>query len=83
MMVISLHDRISGHAKRVPVLDRFLADAKSKPSVWFARKGEIAKWAVEHQSNTPIYDRGARADGQRLSVSSPRCITVRHRAHLP
>ena len=45
-MVISLHDRISGHANRVRVLDRFLAYAKSKPSVWFARKDEIAKWAV-------------------------------------
>ena len=25
MMVVSLHDRISGHANRVRVLDRFLA----------------------------------------------------------
>src|SRR5580693_8779592 len=38
MMVVSLHDRISGHANRVRVLDRFLAYAKSKPRVWFARK---------------------------------------------
>jgi hypothetical protein len=36
-----------------------LAYAKSKPGVWFARKDEIAKWAVEHRSITPIYDRGA------------------------
>jgi hypothetical protein len=56
MMVISLHDRSSGHANRVRVLDRFLACAKSKPSVWFARKDEIAKWAVEHRSITPLYD---------------------------
>jgi hypothetical protein len=27
--------------------------------VWFARKDEIAKWAVEHRSITPVYDRGA------------------------
>ena len=33
MMVISLHDRISGHAGRVRVLDRFLSYAKSKPNV--------------------------------------------------
>jgi hypothetical protein len=52
-------DRSSGHANRVRVLDRFLACAKSKPSVWFARKDEIAKWAVEHRSITSIYDRGA------------------------
>jgi hypothetical protein len=58
MMVVSLHDRISGHANRVRVLDRFLAYAKSKPGVWFARKDEIAKWALERRSLTPAYDRG-------------------------
>ena len=42
IMAISLHDRISGHAGRVRVLDRFLTYAKSKPGVWFARKDEIA-----------------------------------------
>ena len=41
------------------VLDRFLAYAKSKPGVWFARKDEIAKWALEHRAITPVYDRGA------------------------
>jgi hypothetical protein len=59
MMVVLLHDRISGHANRVRVLDRFLAYAKSKPGVWFARKDEIAKWAIEHRSITPVYNRGA------------------------
>jgi peptidoglycan/xylan/chitin deacetylase (PgdA/CDA1 family) len=58
MMVFSLHDRISGHANRVRVLDRFLTYAKTKPGVWFARKDEIAKWAYEHRSHTPIYERG-------------------------
>ena len=59
MMVVSLDDRISGHANRVRVLDRFLSYAKSKPGVWFARKDEIAKWAIEHRAITPVYDRGA------------------------
>ncbi len=59
MMVVSLHDRISGHANRVRVLDRFLAYARSKPGVWFARKDEIAKWATEQRTITPIFDRGA------------------------
>lgn len=59
MMVVSLHDRISGHANRVRVLDRFLSYAKSKPGVWFARKDEIAKWAIEQRAITPVYDRGA------------------------
>jgi peptidoglycan/xylan/chitin deacetylase (PgdA/CDA1 family) len=59
MMVISLHDRISGHANRVRVLDRFLAYAKSKPGVWFARKDELAAYALSHQAHTPVIDRGA------------------------
>jgi hypothetical protein len=32
-----------------------LGDALS----WFARKDEIAKWALEHRAITPVYDRGA------------------------
>jgi peptidoglycan/xylan/chitin deacetylase (PgdA/CDA1 family) len=59
LMVVSLHDRISGHANRVRVLDRFLAYARSKPGVWFARKDEIARWALAHRDQTPVYDRGA------------------------
>jgi hypothetical protein len=59
MMAIGLHDRISGHANRVRVLDRFLTYARSKPGVWFARKDEIAAWALEHRGTTPVYERGA------------------------
>ena len=59
MMVVSLHDRISGHANRVRVLDRFLAYAKTKPGVWFARKDEIAAWALQDRTHTPVYERGA------------------------
>jgi peptidoglycan/xylan/chitin deacetylase (PgdA/CDA1 family) len=58
MMVVSLHDRISGHAGRVRVLDRFLAYAKGKGDVWFARKDEIARWAMDHRAKTPVVDRG-------------------------
>ncbi|GAA3055058.1 polysaccharide deacetylase family protein [Pseudonocardia yunnanensis] len=58
MMVISLHDRISGHANRVRVLNRFLAYATSKPAVWFARKDEVADWALETRDRTPVLDRG-------------------------
>lgn len=53
MMIISLHDRISGHAGRVRVLDRFLTYAKSRKDVWFARKDEIAKYALETPDITP------------------------------
>jgi peptidoglycan/xylan/chitin deacetylase (PgdA/CDA1 family) len=58
LMVISLHDRISGHAGRVRVLDRFLTYAKSKLGVWFARKDEIADWALKAHKQTPVLDRG-------------------------
>src|SRR5580693_6981435 len=58
MMVVSLHDRISGHANRVRSLDRFLTYARSRPDVWFARKDEIARWALSNRSATPIVKRG-------------------------
>jgi peptidoglycan/xylan/chitin deacetylase (PgdA/CDA1 family) len=58
MMVVSLHDRISGHAGRVRALDRFLGYARSKPGVWFARKDEIARFALDHRTSTPILRRG-------------------------
>lgn len=53
MMLISLHDRLSGHASRVRVLDRFLTYAKSRPDVWFARKDEIARHALATPDITP------------------------------
>jgi peptidoglycan/xylan/chitin deacetylase (PgdA/CDA1 family) len=59
MMVVSLHDRVSGHAARVRALDRFLTYARSKPNVWFARKDEIAKWALAHRAITPVVQREA------------------------
>jgi peptidoglycan/xylan/chitin deacetylase (PgdA/CDA1 family) len=59
MMVISLHDRISGHAARVRVLDRFLTYARSKQDIWFARKDEIARWALSHRSETPVIVRAS------------------------
>jgi peptidoglycan/xylan/chitin deacetylase (PgdA/CDA1 family) len=62
MMVISLHDRISGHAGRVRALDRFLTYAKSKSGVWFARKDEIARYALAYRAGTPVIDRGSPAD---------------------
>jgi peptidoglycan/xylan/chitin deacetylase (PgdA/CDA1 family) len=59
MMVVSLHDRISGHAGRVRALDRFLSYARPKSDIWFARKDEIAAYALEHRDLTPVLSRGA------------------------
>jgi len=58
LMVIGMHDRISGHANRIRALDRFFTYAKSKPGVWFARKDEIARWTLAHRAETPILQRG-------------------------
>ncbi len=53
MMLISLHDRLSGHASRVRSLERFLVYAKGHPGVWFARKDEIAAHALRTPEITP------------------------------
>lgn len=53
MMLISFHDRISGHASRVRVIDRFLKYAKQHDGVWFAKKEEIAKYALNTPGITP------------------------------
>ena len=68
MMVMALHDRISGHANRVRVLDRFFTYAKSKPGIWFARKDEIADWALKTRDKTPYLDRGP---VQKTGLSGP------------
>jgi len=57
MMVVSLHDRISGHPCRARALDRFLTYARAKHGVWFARKDEIARWALKQRAATPLVHR--------------------------
>jgi peptidoglycan/xylan/chitin deacetylase (PgdA/CDA1 family) len=59
MMVVSLHDRISGHAGRVRALDRFLTYARGTEDVWFARKDEIARYVLANRAGTPVVDRGS------------------------
>jgi peptidoglycan/xylan/chitin deacetylase (PgdA/CDA1 family) len=58
MMVIAMHDRVSGHAARVRALDRFLTYARGHEDVWFARKDEIARWALQSRAQTPVINRG-------------------------
>jgi peptidoglycan/xylan/chitin deacetylase (PgdA/CDA1 family) len=59
MMVIGMHDRLSGHANRIRALDRFFTYAKSHDDVWFARKDEIARWALQQRQSTPIVRRAS------------------------
>jgi peptidoglycan/xylan/chitin deacetylase (PgdA/CDA1 family) len=47
MMSVSTHDRIGGTPQMVRVLGEFLKYAASHEGVWFARKDEIARWALE------------------------------------
>jgi peptidoglycan/xylan/chitin deacetylase (PgdA/CDA1 family) len=63
MMSVSLHDRISGHASRVRVLDRFLTYARQFDEVWFARRDEIARWALDTPDVTPTISRPPAAEG--------------------
>jgi len=42
--------------------DRFLTYARSKAGVWFARKDEIAAYALEYRDITPGLLRGAPND---------------------
>lgn len=62
LMVIGMHDRFSGHANRIRMLDRFFAYVKSHDDVWFARKDEIARWALSQRQFTPIVHRGPSAE---------------------
>ena len=48
MMSIGLHMRMAGHPARAEALHRFLAYARSKPGVWFARRIDIAHWWKKH-----------------------------------
>jgi peptidoglycan/xylan/chitin deacetylase (PgdA/CDA1 family) len=48
MMVIGLHERLSGHPSRVRVLDRIFTRLRQREDVWWARKDQIAEWTLEH-----------------------------------
>lgn len=74
MMSISLHDRISGHASRVRVLDRFLSWAHQRPEVWWARRDQIADWALATPDITPQIDRPA-AENSGLPGNSSQPLT--------
>ena len=45
-MSITAHDEVAGRAVRIPAYQRFIAYAKQHPGVWFARTGDIAKYAL-------------------------------------
>ena len=57
LMVIGLHERISGRPSRVRVLDRVLTRLRQQPGVWWARKDEIARYALDHPDQMTWVDR--------------------------
>jgi peptidoglycan/xylan/chitin deacetylase (PgdA/CDA1 family) len=57
MMSVALHDRVSGHPSRVRVLDRFFTWATQHAGVWWARRDEIAAWALGTPDITPNLQR--------------------------
>jgi peptidoglycan/xylan/chitin deacetylase (PgdA/CDA1 family) len=83
MMSISLHDRISGHASRVRVLDRFLSWARERSDVFWARRDEIADWALATPDTTPTVERFPVEDSglPGASQSSERPSGPRREAH--
>jgi peptidoglycan/xylan/chitin deacetylase (PgdA/CDA1 family) len=57
MMVIGLHERLSGHASRVRVLDRIFTRLRQRDGVWWARKDEIAQWILDRPDTAPWVER--------------------------
>lgn len=44
MMSVGIHPRVTGRPGKSKILEQFIQYAKSHPDVWFARRGDIAKW---------------------------------------
>jgi peptidoglycan/xylan/chitin deacetylase (PgdA/CDA1 family) len=62
MMLICTHDRMCGMPAAVKMLDRVLTYIRQREGVWFARKDEIARWAVAHPEHTPVVRRARVAE---------------------
>jgi len=46
MMSVPLHDFVAGRPAIIPSVQRFIEWAAAHPGVWFARRDEIAEWAL-------------------------------------
>lgn len=57
MMSISLPRAHLRPPSRTRVLDRFLTWAGEQPNVWWARRDQIADWAVQTPEITPSIER--------------------------
>ena len=50
LMSVGLHCRIVGRPGRARGLERFIEHARSRADVWFARRGDIARWWLANHS---------------------------------
>jgi len=57
MMVIGLHERLSGRPSRVRVLNRIFIRLHDHEDVWWARKDQIAQWVLDHPDIAAWVDR--------------------------
>jgi hypothetical protein len=71
MMVVSLHDRIGTRPASIRMFDRVFEHMRRKKDVWFARKDEIARWALTNREHTPIVERGPA--GETVVAGTGRC----------
>jgi hypothetical protein len=57
MTSFMIGDAVRRHASRVRVLDRIFTRLREHDDVWWARKDQIARWALDHLDSTPWVDR--------------------------
>lgn len=65
MMSIGLHPRLVGQAARTHALREFIEHARAKGAVWFARRGDIAQWWIDHSEAFPLVDAATTSITQR------------------
>ncbi len=47
LFLLTCHPHISGHRSRMPVLEKLIAHAKTRGTVWFATHEEVARWCKQ------------------------------------
>ena len=51
LFVLTMHPHISGHRSRIVELDKLISYIKSKPGVWFATTGDVARYLKSNNPN--------------------------------
>ncbi|MFJ2543993.1 polysaccharide deacetylase family protein [Microbacterium sp. NPDC087589] len=56
MMSVGLHPRLIGQAGRTSALREFIEHAQARGDVWFARRGDIARWWSDNHEGFALVD---------------------------